>query len=67
MLPEQPESLEPLLPNTKSYSHDHRYSSKLIEQQNDNQDETHIPSRFRRTHSNQGGRRRRTSRRATCK
>ncbi|CAF3593816.1 unnamed protein product [Adineta steineri] len=63
MIPEQPESLEPLLPNKKTY--DNRYSSKLIEQQNDNQDESTIPTRFRRTHSNQGGRRRRTSRRAT--
>ncbi len=56
MITEQPESLEPLLPNK-------RYSTKSIEQQ----DETTIPTRFRRTHSNQGRRRRRTSRRATCK
>jgi hypothetical protein len=67
MIPEQPECFEPLLPNKASYSHDHQHSSKLIEQQNDNQEESNIPSRFRRTHSNQGGRRRRTSRRATCK
>jgi len=63
MITEQPESLEPLLPNQRSYSTDHRYSSKLIEQQ----DESTIPTRFRRTHSNQGRRRRRTTRRATCK
>jgi hypothetical protein len=60
---EQPESLEPLLPNKRSYSNDQKYPSKLIEQQ----DESTIPTRFRRTHSNQGRRRRRTSRRATCK
>jgi len=54
MITEQPESLEPLLPNKRSYS-------------NDQQDESIIPTRFRRTHSNQGRRRRRTSRRATCK
>ncbi|CAF3476500.1 unnamed protein product [Rotaria sordida] len=65
MITEQPESLEPLLPNKRSYSNDHRYSSKLNEQQNDNQDESNIPTRFRRTHSSQGRRRRRTSRRAT--
>ncbi|CAF2415568.1 unnamed protein product [Rotaria sp. Silwood2] len=65
MITEQPESLEPLLPNKKSYSNDHRYSTKLNEQQNDNQDESNIPTRFRRTHSSQGRRRRRTSRRAT--
>ncbi len=56
MVTEQPESLEPLLPNK-------RYSMKSVEQQ----DETMIPTRFRRTNSNQGRRRRRTSRRATCK
>ncbi len=67
MITAQPESLEPLLPNKKSYSNDHRYPSKLMEQQNDQQDESTIPTRFRRTHSNQGRRRRRTPRRATCK
>jgi hypothetical protein len=67
MITEQPESLEPLLPTKRSYSNDHRYSSKLTEQQNDQQDESTIPTRFRRTHSNQGRRRRRTTRRATCK
>ncbi|CAF1038558.1 unnamed protein product [Rotaria sp. Silwood1] len=65
MITEQPESLEPLLPKKKSYSNDHRYSSKLNEQQNDNQDESNVPTRFHRTHSSQGRRRRRTSRRAT--
>lgn len=67
MITEQPEALEPLLPNKRSYSTDHRYSSKTNEKQNDNQDESNIPSRFRRTHSSQGRRRRRTTRRATCK
>ena len=62
MINEQPESLEPLLPNKRSYSNDHRYSTQSTEQQ----DESTIPTRFRRTHSNQGRRRRRTSRRATC-
>lgn len=59
---EQPESLEPLL-NKRSYSNDQRYAPKLVEQQ----DESAIPTRFRRTHSNQGRRRRRITRRATCK
>lgn len=59
---EQPESLEPLL-NKRSYSNDQRYGTKLIEQQ----DESSVPTRFRRTHSNQGRRRRRIPRRATCK
>lgn len=59
---EQPESLEPLL-NKRSYSSDQRYTTKLVEQQ----DESVIPTRFQRTHSNQGRRRRRISRRATCK
>jgi hypothetical protein len=67
MINEQPESLEPLLPNKRSYSTDQRYPSKLIEEQDDNQDESNIPTRFRRTHSNQGRKRRRSSRRATCK
>jgi hypothetical protein len=67
MITEQPESLEPLLPNKRSFSNDQRYSTKLIEQQSDQQDESTIPTRFRRTHSNQGRRRHRTSRRATCK
>lgn len=69
----QPDSLEPLLPTKRSFSNEHRYESKLIEEaeeeeENDQQDEPMIPRLFRRTHSNQGGRRRRRpSRRATCK
>lgn len=64
---EQAEPLEPLLPSKRSSSNDHRHTSKLNEQQNGTQDESNIPARFRRTHSSQGRRRRRTSRRATCK
>ncbi|CAF3869299.1 unnamed protein product [Rotaria magnacalcarata] len=65
IITEQPEALEPLLPNKRSYSNNRRNSSKLVEQQNENQDESNVPTRFRRTHSTQGRRRRRTSRRAT--
>ncbi|CAF0823891.1 unnamed protein product [Adineta ricciae] len=61
----QPDSLEPLLPNKRTRSHEQRQSSKSNEQSSENQDDGTIPSRFRRTHSNQGGRRRRTSRRTT--
>lgn len=67
MITEQPESLEPLLPSKRSYSNDQGYATKLVEEQSDQQDESSIPTRFRRTHSNQGRRRRRISRRATCK
>lgn len=67
-LSEKPESLEPLLSNKGSYSTDHRHhchSSKSIEQRNES--ELHLSARFRRSNSNQGGRRRRTAtRRATC-
>ena len=67
-LSEKPESREPLLSNKGSYSNDHRHhchSSKSIEQRNES--ESHLSTRFRRSNSNQGGRRRRTAtRRATC-
>ncbi|CAF3332288.1 unnamed protein product [Rotaria socialis] len=65
IITEQSEALEPLLPNKRSYSSNRRNSSKLVEQQNENQHESNVPTRFRRTHSTQGRRRRRTSRRAT--
>ena len=65
-LSEKPESLEPLLSNKGSYLSDlHHHSCKSIEQRNKN--ESHLSTRFRRSNSNQGGRRRRTAtRRATC-
>ena len=67
MITEQPESLQPLLPNQRSYSNDQRYATKLSEEPVEQQDESTVSARFRRTHSNQGRRRRRISRRATCK
>jgi hypothetical protein len=64
----KPESLEPLLSNKGSYLNEHRqhcHSSKSIEERNES--ESHLSTRFRRSNSNQGGRRRRTAtRRATC-
>ena len=68
MIAEQPESLESLLPGQKACSNDYQYSSKLIELKHDDQNESNVPARFRRIHSNPGGRRRRiAARRATCK